>query len=329
MPTACRPAPPGSLLVIKPSSLGDIVHGLQVVQTVARRMPGCRISWVVRDRFAPLVEAAPFVHEVLRFRRDHGWRGLLEMLRRLRGRRFDVVWDMQGLLRSGLMAAAAAGPEKRGRHDSREGAGWFTRKVPLPAGPGPHHALLLLREFAGTLGVDDEPAVPLELRAGPGFPWEGFFAGDPRLRFVVFSDSRATRKQWHGFAALQRMILERLPGSRVAWCAGRPEKPEFAPPDDRFLNLTGCPLDEMIALIRQPSVFIGNDTGPMHLAAASGNRVLTIFGPSSPARFGPWPADCPRNAWIRSATGRLADLAPEDVFQAVARLIADDLGHPA
>src|SRR5512137_1853584 len=99
-----------SLLVIKPSSLGDIVHGLQILQTVARQMPECRITWVARDRFAPLVEAAPFVHEVIVFRRKEGLRGLWDVLKTLRGRHFDEVWDMQGLLRSGLMSAAAQAP---------------------------------------------------------------------------------------------------------------------------------------------------------------------------------------------------------------------------
>ena len=112
-----------SLLVIKPSSLGDIVHALQVVQTLARERPDCRISWVVRERFAGLVQAAPFVHEVIIFRRRDGWREFLRLLRQLRQREFDAVWDMQGLLRSGLMTAAARAPEKWGRRDAREGSG--------------------------------------------------------------------------------------------------------------------------------------------------------------------------------------------------------------
>ncbi|MEO6006003.1 MAG: heptosyltransferase, partial [Opitutus sp.] len=62
-----------SILVIKPSSLGDIVHGLQVMQIVAQARPDIRISWVVRERFAGLVQAAPFVSETIIFRRRDGW----------------------------------------------------------------------------------------------------------------------------------------------------------------------------------------------------------------------------------------------------------------
>lgn len=324
MPNTTRSPECGSLLVIKPSSLGDIVHALQVVQNVARHFPDCRITWVARDRFAPLVEAAPFVHEVIHFRRKEGLRGQMNVMKQLRSRRFDVVWDMQGLLRSGLMAAAAKSPEKRGRNDSREGAALFTRKVPMPAGPGPHHAIPVLQEFAKTLGIDEDIAIPLELKPGPDFPWCGFFQGDPSRTFVIFTDSRGAEKEWPKFSPLTRLILDRIPNSRVAWCAGKPTAPDFEVPEDRFLNLTGCPFDEMIALSRQPSVFIGNDSGPMHLSAATGNRVLAIFGPTSPDRFGPWPPGSPRTASIVAPGGILADLTPEAVLAAVERLIASD-----
>jgi heptosyltransferase-1 len=311
------PAGPSSLLILKPSSLGDIVHALQVVQTVAREFPDCRITWIVRDRFAPLVESAPFIHDVIHFHRKEGVRGVLDMLLLLRMREYDVVWDMQGLLRTGLMASAAHAPEKRGRYDSREFAGLFTRKVGKPSSS---HAIPVLLEFSRTLGIDDGVSVPLELRPGPDFPWKSFFAGDPSRQFVIFTDSRGVGKEWPKFSALTRLIFENVPDSRVAWCAGTPTEPDFTPPDGRFLNLTGCPFDEMIELARQPSVFIGNDSGPMHLSAAVGNRVLAIFGPTSPERFGPWPPESPRTASIVAPGGVLADLTPEAVFEAVKRL---------
>src|SRR6478752_9064658 len=239
MPKTQPPFAPNHLLVIKPSSLGDIVHGLQVIQMVARRLPECRITWVARDRFAPLVEAAPFVHEVIHFERKKGARGLLDVLKTLRARRFDAVWDMQGLLRSGLMAFAAGSPVKWGRNDSREGAGLFSKKVKMPAGNGPHHAIPVLLEFAKTLGIEGDVEFPLDLRPGPVFPWTSFFEGDPRRRFVIFTDSRGAEKEWKGFSELTRLIFENLPDSRVAWCAGKPAEPDFQVPEGRFLNLTG------------------------------------------------------------------------------------------
>jgi len=312
-----------SLLVIKPSSLGDIVHGLQVVQTVARQRPDLRITWVVRDRFAGLVEAAPFVHEVILFRRREGWRALWRLLAELRRRQFDAVWDLQGLLRSGLMTAAARAPEKWGRRDAREGARWFyNRWAERPAGPGPAHALEILLGFAPAAHAPAVLQFPLELRPARAYPWQAFFRGDPRRTYVMITDSRRATKQWPGFDELTRRLLTDRTDSRVAWSAARPAQPRFAPPADRFLNLTGCPLEEMMALVRQPSVFVGNDNGPMHLAAATGHRVLAIFGPTAPARFGPYPLASPRHAVVAAPRGRLDQLTPAVVLAALEALCA-------
>lgn len=310
-----------SLLVIKPSSLGDIVHALQVVQTLAKERPECRISWVVRERFAGLVQAAPFVHEVIIFRRRDGWRAFWRLLRQLRARRFDAVWDMQGLLRSGLMTAAARAPVKWGRPDAREGAGFFyNRRVNRPEGPGPHHALEILQPFLRADGVTPRLDFPLVLRAGEAHPWRGFFTGDPRSTFLIFTDSRGVEKEWPRFDELTALIFRSIPDSRIAWCAGQPDQPEVAVPAGRFLNLTGCPMDQMIALVRQPATFIGNDSGPMHLSAASGNRVLAIFGPTSPRRFGPFPLEARKHCAVEAPGGQLDRLDPAAVLAALQEL---------
>jgi heptosyltransferase I len=322
MPAPAELKPPKSLLVIKPSSLGDIVHGLQVVESVARSFPECRIDWVARDRFAGLVAAAPFVSEVIEYRRKEGLAGLLDVMKQLRGRRYEVVWDMQGLLRSGLMAAAARAPVKWGRHDGREGSWLFSRRVAMAAGSGGQHAIPVLREFARTLGIAGEIRFPLALRPAEVFAWQGFFDQSRGPCLVIFTDSRGAGKEWPKFSRLTELIFAAIPECRVAWCAGERCAPDFAPPEGRFLNLTGCGFAEMLALARQPSVFVGNDSGPMHLSAAVGNRVLAIFGPTSPERFGPWPPESPRTASIRAPQGNLAELSAEAVLEALLALIA-------
>ncbi len=310
-----------SLLVIKPSSLGDIVHALQVLQTFSRERPKCRISWVVRERFAGLVQAAPFIHEVIIFRRRDGWRAFLRLLRELRQRRFDAVWDMQGLLRSGLMTAAARSPEKWGRADAREGSGFFcNRRVGRPVGEEPHHALEILQAFLRAADIEPRIEFPLVLREGPRFPWQDFFVGEARNTFVIFTDSRGAEKQWRHFGALTEQIFRSIPDSRIAWCAGKPVEPDAPMPAERFLNLSGCPLDEMIALVRQPAVFIGNDSGPMHLSAASGNRVLAIFGPTSSRQFGPYPLEASKHRTLDAPEGKLDRLSAADVFAALQEL---------
>jgi hypothetical protein len=208
---------------------------------------------------------------------------------------------------------------------ARECAGLFyNRRVPLPPGPSPDHAIRILQEFPKSLGLDADIAIPLVLHPAETFPWASFFDSDPTRRFVIFTDSRGVEKEWKGFGELTRLILEDLPDSRVAWCAGVPTAPDFPVPSERFLNLTGCPFEEMLALARQPSVFIGNDSGPMHLSAAVGNRVLAIFGPTAPERFGPWPPESTRTLAVRAPGGNLEQLPAATVR--IAPMINDTEG---
>lgn len=307
--------------MIKPSSLGDIVHGLQVLQTAARARPDLRISWVVRERFAGLVQAAPFVHEVIIFRRRGGGLAFLSLLRELRRRQFDAVWDMQGLLRSAVMAAAARTPVRWGRPDTREGAGFFyERRVPEPVGRGPHHAIEVLAPFLQTIDLAPQVERPLVLRPAKDYAWREFFTGDPRDTLVMFTDSRGAEKQWPHFVELMKNYLALVPAGRIAWCAGKRAETPRDVPAERLLNLTGCPLDEMIALVRQPATFVGNDSGPMHLSAATGNRVLALFGPTSPQRFGPYPVDAPRHRTVMAPGGRLDQLDVVTVLEVLVNL---------
>jgi ADP-heptose:LPS heptosyltransferase len=154
------------------------------------------------------------------------------------------------------------------------------------------------------------------------FGWNGLFEGDPRDAFVIFTDSRGAEKQWPHFPHLMQKIFENIPASRIAWCAGKRMEPTFAAPASRLLNLTGCPLDEMIGLVRKPAVFIGNDSGPMHLSAASGNRVLAIFGPTAPRRFGPYPLESERHEAVCAPGGVLDRLEADAVLSALMQLRA-------
>jgi heptosyltransferase-1 len=102
------------LLIIKPSSLGDIVHGLQVATSLKAQHEKLRISWIVRDIFAPIVRACAAVDQVYVFERNAGTKGFLRLMREVRQTKFDYVFDMQGLLRTGLMTSRALA-KKQGR----------------------------------------------------------------------------------------------------------------------------------------------------------------------------------------------------------------------
>src|SRR5205823_11574909 len=113
--------PAQRIALIKPSALGDIVHALPVLTALRRRYSAAHISWVVNRGYEPLLRGHPDLDATLPFDRGASRTGLVQgvlnysrFLRRFRGLRFDLVIDLQGLLRSGLMAAASGAPRRVG-----------------------------------------------------------------------------------------------------------------------------------------------------------------------------------------------------------------------
>ena len=137
------------LLIIKPSSLGDIVQALQVATSLKAQLPRLRISWVVREIFAPIVRACEAVDHVYVFERNAGAKGFLRLTKEIRKKKFDYVFDMQGLLRTGLMTSRVLAAKKIGRADAREWSGvFYDEKVPLPPAGKRSHALEILLHHA-------------------------------------------------------------------------------------------------------------------------------------------------------------------------------------
>jgi len=153
------------LLIIKPSALRDIVHGLQVAASIKAQKPEWRISWIVRDIFSPLVRACTAVDQVFVFQRHEGARGFLNTMRDVRRQEFDVVCDFQGLLRTGLMTKWTRARRKVGRPDAREGAGFFYQeKIKLPPAGRTAHALETLLQFCPVVGAEPRLVGPLRFR---------------------------------------------------------------------------------------------------------------------------------------------------------------------
>src|SRR6185503_8586707 len=121
-------SPPRRLLIIKPSSFGDIIHALPVLVSLHRHWPDTEIDWLVKREWAELLSHQPGLTNVFLLPTDFtGWRRLRNMLEQ---RRYDVVLDLQGLLRSGIAAWLAKAPVRIGFDDAREGSRWcYTKRV--------------------------------------------------------------------------------------------------------------------------------------------------------------------------------------------------------
>jgi len=277
------------ILIIKPSSLGDIVHALQVATSLKAQCAGLRISWVVREMFAPIVRACEAVDQVYVFERAAGAKGFLKLTKEIRKTKFDFVFDMQGLLRTGLMTSRAFATKKVGRGDARECSGMFyDEQVALPPDGKRSHAIDILLQFCPVLGAKPELRGTLKFREVDSLNLRFADGRGGSKPIVMFPDSRRAEKCWSGFKQLTEMILREDKTRKVVWAGSNYVHDRGAYTAEQFVNLTGnTSLVSLPALIKRADWVISNDSGPMHLAAALGVRVVGIFGPTDPRLFGP------------------------------------------
>ena len=286
------------ILIIKPSSLGDIVHGLVAAQSIREQMPSARISWVVRDIFSPLVDLCETVNgDVILFHRGQGLAAFGRLLGEIGRHEYDAALDMQGLMRSGWMIWAAKAKRKIGRSDAREGAGFFYREaVRLPQNG--HHAIDILLQFLPPLGLEAKPGGPLR------FP---SLAQADKADVLLCPESRRAEKVWPHFLELAETLTSA--GVSVSWIG---QDPKNLPPG--ITNLTHKPsIESLIANISAATVIVANDSGPMHLAAAMGRKVVALFGPTDPASFGPYPPNASRYAVLTAPDACLGNLTVDTV----------------
>lgn len=304
------------LLIIKPSSLADIVHGLQVATSLKAQCEGLRISWIVRDIYEPFVRACAAIDEVFVFQRKGGAKAFMKLIREVRKTKFDYVFDFQGLLRTGLMTSRVRAKKKIGRTDSREMSGiFYDQRVPLPPEGRKSHALDILLQFCPVLGAKPELRGTLKFREVDALKL-GFAEGRGGSRpIVMFPDSRRADKGWRGFKELTELILRNDRTRKVIW-AGNTLLTDRTPfPPAQFLNLTGnTSLISLPALIKRADWVISNDSGPMHLAAALGVRTLAIFGPTDPRVCGPYPLNAPTNVVVQAPVGDMKLLTAREVY---------------
>lgn len=291
------------ILVVKPSSLGDIVHALFAVQALRVAMPSAEIWWVANDSLSSIVSLCPGIRAIPFPRKS--WGRLRGFLHELRVQEFDAVLDFQGLLRSALISWAARSPSRYGFRQSREGARFFyTRRVDLPSGID--HAveknLYLVKEFLGDRGLA-MPEVPGDISLSLPAEWQEEadrlvaahgFAGRPLL--AVGASSRWASKSWaeEYFSEVLKGVLAARPEVAV-WLLGSPDERDRAERvrmlcgSRAVVNLAGLTsMGGLCALLSRSNALFTNDSGPMHIAALEGVPCVANFGSTNPSLTGPY-----------------------------------------
>ena len=308
---------PKNILIIKPSSLGDIVLTLPALSALRRSFPDAKISWLIRPEFAPLLDNHPHLDNIIHFDRKflgkawynpRAFAALLSLIHKLRRpcsaealregeSKFDLVIDLQGLFRTASLAWLSGCKKRFGMTTAREFAHiFYTHK--LAQDQSCIHLVdyyLKIAQAAGAADLSVEFILNIDRTAADSVRrLLTEHKINPDNYAVIVPGSAHSDKCWptERFAALAEKISSQFGFSIVA-TGTQAEKSVVETlrrkTSVRLTNLAGLTnLRELTALIKSARLVVSNDTGPGHIAAALGVPVVLIFGRSNPARVAPY-----------------------------------------
>jgi heptosyltransferase-1 len=348
------------VLIVRLGAMGDVLHAMPAVAALRAQLPQCHVGWVIEPRWAPLLMAdgaAPHTStmplvDVVHTANARGWarqplapstwRAMRGLRRELHAQRYDLAIDLQGAVRSALIGRAS-GAELVGEAEPRERpARWFFhRRV---ATRGVHVIEQAAEAVAGATGLEIEPMLPplpvdcaAERRVAAMLP-------DAEALVLLHPGAGWGAKRWPAdrYGALAAALKAR--GYAVVVNCAPGEEELAADVVRRSSGATreiATDMAELIAITRRCVLVIGGDTGPAHLACALGKPVVGLYGPTDPARNGPWGVpfrvlrhpESRRDHARRSAPeAGLLTIEPEEVLTAVEELLGSGgtaAGHPA
>lgn len=336
------------VLLVRLGALGDIVHALPVAAALRRAFPSARIDWLVSARHRAILDLVPVVDRrlVINQRGDAaGVTALVAAIRELRRGHYDVALDVQGLLKSAVLARSSGARRVIGfssRHLRERFARPFYTEVYDPGGggggdPWEAHVVRLNLGLLATLGIAP---------SAPEFPIERVDTAVARgvrertgARYALLNPGAAwPNKRWPParLAAVARSLRHRHGlVSLVLWGPGEESLAAevVAAAEGAASALPPTSIADVVALARGAALMLSGDTGPLHLAAAVGTPVVGLFGPTRPARNGPWSphdltvsrdtsCECHHLRRCRRDTMCLLDIEADEVISAIERRLA-------
>ena len=306
-----------TILLVRPRLIGDVILTTPSIQALRRRFPDAKLLYLVEALAAPVVAHNPLISETFVIRHRRGWRRWLEdvrLARQLRAKRIDVAIDLHGGPRSGWLTWATRAPMRVGYDVS--GRRWmYSHRIPRPRGYQPRHSVLNQWDLvAPVIGSEASLPTPERERVLMPIPDASRKAMVERLsamgvpgdaEVVVMHASAGNQfRRWPpaSFREVARTLLADRDGRRLILVGDRSDESlaadiaggSNAGASHRILPALGWPLDQVRALIERAALFVGGDSGPMHIAATTDVPIVAIFGPTLPALWTPWrPAHLP------------------------------------
>jgi heptosyltransferase-1 len=301
------------VLVVRLSAMGDVIHGIPAIAALKSARPNLKVGWLIEERWMELLCAHPV--ERLQVRSElkplvdwvhasdfKGWRQELssgttwsEMrscMREVRTMKYDIALDLQGAIRSAMAARLSGAKTRIGSATPREGPArrFYTAAVPTPGAHVVEHALSLASAVAGEDLKYEAPEFPSDDATEA---WADRFCSSIGYAplAVVNPGAGWGAKCWpaESYGEVSKALAER--GLAVMVNYGPHEEPLAQSVRKASVELARpveCTVSQLIAMTRRASLFVGGDTGPMHLAAALGVPIVALFGPTRPERNGPY-----------------------------------------
>lgn len=290
------------ILIVKLSSIGDVVHTLPALRALRRGFPEAEIDWLVEGPSSSILKYHPFLTNIHIFKkgrflngpfRPQDVRDLFGLIKTLRERRYDMVIDFQGLLKSGLLTFLSGGRMRVGFDRTREFSYLFLNHKLPPYDPD-LHAVDRYMEIPRSLGCPGDVEFHIPILEEDKRRIDVFLKGNGINRFILVNPwARWKSKLWgeERFSSLCDALTEG--GLKVILVGGKEAIPYSrrigARSRREIFDLTGkTNLRELAYLARLSQLFVTTDSGPMHIASAMGTRVVALFGPTSPKRTGPY-----------------------------------------
>jgi len=299
MTEASNPGRP-RILLVKLSSFGDVLHALPTLAALRSAYPDAHITWLVEAAYAPLLAGHPALDDVWEAPRLHPGEllaganraRLRRLLKLIRSQSFDLVIDLQGLLKSALWVALAKSPRKVGYARTRE-LSYLALSERVPPYDPDAHAVRRYLNLAHYLGA---PVAPprFHLAFDKGVDIAGLISAvDERPLAVLHPGARWESKLWLPASWARLAEWLRNQGFQVALTGSGADLPLVSEiirhTQSPVLNLAGSTsLAQLAAILRKTRLAVTTDTGAMHLAAALGTPVVALFGPTAPWRTGPF-----------------------------------------
>ena len=288
---------PQKVLVVRLGAIGDVVNALVFATALKDRDPSLHIGWVVHSLARPLVEDHPAVDRVHHLARDGGAGATLDVLRELRAERYGLAVDLQRITKSALLARLSGAPRVLGydRARAKEGSWIWTRERIAPIAPdgASAHVVEQYLAFARHLGIEDARArheLPPDDEADRWADELVASLGGAPAVLALGATKPANRWPPERFGRVAAELARDLPvvltGGPDAVEAGRLAAESAGEGVRSLVGATS--LRQLSALFARARLFVGCDSGPMHLAAARGTPVVALFGAADPDRTGPW-----------------------------------------